>query len=110
MFNNDIRAIFRLFYFDKEETEIDTILKPILESKTTYNRTMIVLGRGLKQELRLFLKENKVGEIFQKRNLNATTLQTFIQENMPIHTITSKEALEIEMEHLEHSALELIEL
>lgn len=110
MFNNDIRAIFRLFYNDKTESEIDAILKPILKSKTTYNSTMIVLGRGLKQELRLFLKENIVGEILQKRNLNASTLHTFIQENMPIHTITSKEALEIEMEHIEHSALELIEL
>lgn len=110
MFNNDIRAIFRLYYSDNNENDIDTILKPILKSKTTYNSTMIVLGRGLKQELRLFLKENKVGEILRKRNLNATTLQTFIQENMPIHTIISKEALEIEMEHLELSALELIEL
>ena len=40
--------------------EIDIILTPILKSKTTYNSTMIVLGRGLKQELRLFLKERKI--------------------------------------------------
>lgn len=110
MFKNDLRAIFRLYYQDKSETEIDTILKPILKSKTTYNSTMIVLGRGLKQELRLFLKENKVGEILQKRNLNAATLQTFIQENMPLHTIINKEVFSDNIETLTETALELIEL
>lgn len=110
MFKNDLRAIFRLYYQDKSETEIDTILKPILKSKTTYNSTMIVLGRGLKQELRLFLKENKVGEILQKRNLNAATLQTFIQENMPLHTIIGKEVFSDSIETLNETALELIEL
>ncbi|GAA4790184.1 hypothetical protein GCM10023231_17630 [Olivibacter ginsenosidimutans] len=110
MFKSDLRAIFRLYYQDKSETEIDTILKPILKSKTTYNSTMIVLGRGLKQELRLFLKENKVGEILQKRNLNAATLQTFIQENMPLHTIIGKEVFSDSIETLNETALELIEL
>lgn len=110
MFKNDLRAIFKLYYQDKSETEIDTILKPILKSKTTYNSTMIVLGRGLKQELRLFLKENKVGEILQKRNLNATTLQTFIQENMPLHTIINKEVFSDNIETLTETALELIEI
>jgi hypothetical protein len=71
---------------------------------------MIVLGRGLKQELRLFLKENKVGEILQKRNLNATTLQTFIQENMPLHTIINKEVFSDNIETLTETALELIEI
>lgn len=110
MYKNDLRAIFRLYYQDKTDSEIDTILKPILKSKTTYNSTMIVLGRGLKQELRLFLKEKRIGEILQKRNFNENTLKAFIEEFMPIHTITSKEALKIEMEHLEHSALEQIEI
>lgn len=110
MFKNDLRAIFRLYYQEKSETEIDTILKPILKSKTTYNSTMIVLGRGLKQELRLFLKENKVGEILQKRNLNAATLQTFIQENMPLHTIIGKEVFSDSIETLTETALELIEI
>ena len=110
MFKNDLRAIFRLYYQDKPETEIDTIIKPILKSKTTYNSTMIVLGRGLKQELRLFLKEQKVGEILQKRNLNATTLQTFIQENMLLHTVISKEVFSDSIETLTETALELIEI
>lgn len=110
MFKNDLRAIFRLYYQDKSETEIDTVLKPILKSKTTYNSTMIVLGRGLKQELRLFLKENKVGEILQKRNLNITTLHTFIQENMPLHTIISKDVFSDSIETLNETALELIEI
>ena len=35
MFKNDLRAIFRLYYHDKSDSEIDTILKPILKSKTT---------------------------------------------------------------------------
>lgn len=110
MFKNDLRAIFRLYYHNKSDIEIDTILKPILISKTTYNSTMIVLGRGLKQELRLFLKENKVGEILQKRNLNASTLNTFIQENMPLHTVISKEVYSDNIETLTESSLELIEI
>lgn len=110
MFNNDLRAILKLYSYGKSDNEIDTILKPILKSKTTYNSTMIVLGRGLKQELRLFLKENKVGEILQKRDLNATTLKEFIDKNMPIHTVISKEAISENIETLEETALQLIEL
>ncbi|MCK9207354.1 MAG: hypothetical protein M0P66_09610 [Salinivirgaceae bacterium] len=110
MFKNDLRAIFRLYYHDKSDNEIDSILKPILKSKTTYNSTMIVLGRGLKQEMHVFLKEHKVGEILQKRNLNATTLLTFIHENMPLHTIISKKVFSDNIETLADSALELIEI
>lgn len=110
MFNSDLRAIFKLHNEDKSDNEIDTLLKPILKSKTTYNSTMIVLGRGLKQELRLFLKERKIGEILQKRNFNEITLQTFVNEFMPIHTVISKEVFNENIETLEHSALELIEL
>lgn len=110
MYKNDLRAILKLYFQDKSDNEIDTILKPILKSKTTYNSTMIVLGRGLKQELRLFLKENKVGEILQKRNLNATTLKEFIDKNMPIHTVISKEVISENIEELEETILEQIEL
>lgn len=110
MYNNDLRAIFKLYYWDKSDEEIDTILLPVLKSKTTYNSTMIVLGRGLKQELRMFLKEKKIGAILKKRNLNATTLQTFIQENMPIHTVISKEVFNEDLETLKESTLELFEL
>lgn len=110
MFNNDIRAILKLYYQNKQDSEIDNILKPILKSKTTYNSTMIVLGRGLKQELRLFLKEGKIGEILQKRNFNKNTLSTFVDEFMPIHTVVSKEIFKENIETLDYSTLELIEL
>ncbi|MBK7097760.1 MAG: hypothetical protein IPH58_04675 [Sphingobacteriales bacterium] len=110
MYKNDLRAIFKLYYQNKSDSELDTILKPILKSKTTYNSTMIVLGRGLKQELRLFLKEQKVGEILLKRNLDTTTLRTFIEKNMPIHTVISKEIISENVEALEENILEQIEL
>lgn len=99
MFNNDLRAIFRLSNPEKNDQEIDVILKPVLKSKTTYNSTMIVLGRGLKQELRLFLKEKRIGEILEKRNFNALTLNTFIDEFMPLQTILAKEAINLDLEH-----------
>ncbi|MEI9908784.1 MAG: hypothetical protein WDO71_03405 [Bacteroidota bacterium] len=107
MFNNDLRAIFKLYYPIKNDDEIDLVLKPILKSKTTYNSTMIVLGRGLKQELRLFLKEKRIGEILEKRNFNANTLQVFIDEFMPLYKITAKEVLN---EELDNSLFEQIEL
>lgn len=110
MYKNDLRAILKLYFQDKSDSEIDTILKPILDSKSTYNSTMIVLGRGLKQELRLFLKEKKIGEILQKRNFNENTLQTFVDEYMPIHTVISKDVFGDSIETLEEEALQLIEL
>ena len=104
MFNNDLRAIFQFYYPDKTALEIDVILKPILKSKTTYNSTMIVLGRGLKQELKLFLKERKVGEILEKRNFDKNTLQAFIEHHMPIHQILEKSVI---TEQLETTELDL---
>ena len=71
---------------------------------------MIVLGRGLKQELRLFLKEKKIGEILQKRNFNENTLQTFVDEFMPIHAVISKDVFGECIETLGEEALQLIEL
>jgi len=96
MFNNDLRAIIKLRFTTKAETEIDEILKPLLKSKTTYNSTMISLGRGLKQELRLFLKEGQIGEILEKRKFNAITLSKFIEDFMPLLVITEKEAYDSE--------------
>ena len=100
MYNNDLRAIFQFYYPDKTENEIDAILKPILKSKTTYNSTMIVLGRGLKQELKLFLKEKRLGEILEKR-FNTNTLQTFIEQHMPIHQVLEKSVIAEQLETLE---------
>ena len=92
MFNNDLRAIIGLYFTTKTEEEINEILKPLLKSKTTYNSTMISLGRGLKQELRLFLKEHQIGEILEKRKFNTNTLVKFIEEFMPLLIIVEKEA------------------
>lgn len=101
MYNNDLRAIFQFYYPDKTANEIDAILKPILKSKTTYNSTMIVLGRGLKQELKLFLKEKRVGEILEKRHFDTNTLQTFIEHHMPIHHLLEKSVITEQLETLE---------
>lgn len=110
MYKNDLRAILKLYYHNLPDNEIDTILNPVLKSKTTYNSTMIVLGRGLKQELRLFLKKKKIGEILRKRNFNENTLHTFVDEFMPMHTVVSKEAISDSIEKLEETALQLIEI
>jgi hypothetical protein len=101
MYNNDLRAIFQFNYPDKTANEIDAILKPILKSKTTYNSTMIVLGRGLKQELKLFLKEKRVGEILEKRHFDTSTLQTFIEHHMPIHQVLEKSVITEQLETIE---------
>lgn len=101
MYKNDLRAIFQLYYPEKTGNEIDIILKPVLKSKTMYNSTMIVLGRGLKQELKLFLKERKVGEILGKRNFDTNTLQAFIEQHMPIHEILEKSVIEEQLEIME---------
>lgn len=105
MFKNDLRAIFRLYFSDVSDAELDIIIKPILKSKTTYNSTMIALGRGLKQELRLFLKENQIGEILSKKNFNANTLKAFIDDYMPIHNVIEKEVFNDEIENLENESL-----
>lgn len=110
MFNNDLRAIFKLYYFESSDIEIDSMTRPIFKSKTTYNSTMIVLGRGLKQELRLFLKENKIGEILQKRHFNETTLKAFVDEHMHLHIVNSNEVFNENIETLDESTLQLIEL
>jgi hypothetical protein len=110
MYKNDLKAILKLYYHNLPDNEIDTILNPVLKSKTTYNSTMIALGRGLKQELRLFLKKNKIGEILKKRNFNENTLHTFVDEFMPMHTVVSKETISESIEKLEETALQLIEI
>lgn len=110
MFNNDLRAIFKLYYEGRSDDELEADIRPILKSKAAYNSVMIVLGRGLKLELRLFLKNKKVGEILQKRSFNENTLQNFIDEFMPVHTITDKEIFKDKIETLEEATLQQIEL
>ena len=110
MFNSDLKAIFKLKYSDKPESEIDLLLAPIRKSKSTYNSTMIALGRGIKQEIKLFLKEKRVGEILTKLKFTATTLQTFIEEYMPMLTITEKEIYQDESGQLELNFIQQLEL
>ncbi|MBN9379929.1 MAG: hypothetical protein J0H74_04150 [Chitinophagaceae bacterium] len=92
MYNSDLRAIVELYYSNYATSQFETVLRDILRSKAIYNSTMIALGRGLKQELQLFLKEAKVGEILAKRNFTAISLQAFVNEHMPIITVTAKVA------------------
>ncbi len=110
MYKKDLRAIFRMYYLDKSDNEIDIILQPILKSKTTYNSTMIVLGRGLKQELRLFLKQKIIGDILKKRNFNKGTLEKFINDYMPVHTISDIQPFSDNIENIEEEALSNIEI
>jgi hypothetical protein len=93
MYNNDLKAIFKLRHADKTDSEIDNMLAPIRKSKSTYNSTMIALGRGIKQEIKLFLKEKRIGEILSKLKFNTNTLQHFVNEYMPLLTITHKEEI-----------------
>ena len=101
MFNGDLKAIYKLKFPDKSDGEIERILVPIRKSKSTYNSTMIALGRGIKQEIKLFLKENRIGEILTKLKFTAATLHTFIEEYMPLQTITGKEVYQDEIGRLE---------
>jgi hypothetical protein len=91
MFNNDLRAIMKLHYDNKVDFEINELLGPMLRSKTIYNSTMISLGRGLKQELRLFLNSGIMGEILTKRKFIADTLNKFITDFMPLLTVAGKQ-------------------
>jgi hypothetical protein len=84
MFNTDLHAILKV-----EGKEL--LYEQIKKSKRLYNSTMIALGRGVKQELQQFLKDKTVGEILQKKSFTKETLQKFIDEYMPLLTITKKE-------------------
>ena len=110
MFNNDLKAIFKLKYPNKTEAEIDLLVAPIRKSKSIYNSTMIALGRGIKQEIKLYLKEKRIGEILAKLKFTAPTLQTFIDDFMPLLTITIKEVYADEKGQLEFNFIQQIEL
>lgn len=86
MYNSDLKAI--LLLANKEK-----LLPEIKKSKRLYNSTMIALGRGVKQELQQFLKDKTVGEILQKKNFTADALQQFINDFMPLLTISKIEEL-----------------
>lgn len=108
MFNNDLRLILSLYFENKPNNEMNTILQPILKSKRLYNGAMIVLGRGLKQELGLYLKENIIGDILKKRNFNEAALKAFVDKEMPIHDVIYKEVFDDSIDYLNETTLQFI--
>ena len=91
MFNGDLKAIFRLQHPDANEGEIEKLVNPIRKSKSIYSSTMIALGRGMKQEMKYYLKENKIGEILLNLKFSKATLDNFIDNFMPLLEIDKKE-------------------
>jgi hypothetical protein len=92
MFNSDLKAILTL----SSNNELINQISQILKSKRLYNSTMIALGRGIKQELKQFLKEKMLGDILNKRNFTKETLKKFIEEQMPLLTITDIQTISYE--------------
>lgn len=92
MYNSDLKAIIEL----SDDPDLIKQIPHILKSKRLYNSTMIALGRGIKQELRLYLKEKKMGEILEKRKFTNDTLKRFIETEMPLLTISKIEKIEHE--------------
>jgi hypothetical protein len=91
MFNTDLKAILKV-------AGKELLYEQIKKSKRLYNSTMIALGRGVKQELQQFLKNKTVGDILQKKNFTKETLQKFIDEYMPLLTITKIEEVSDEQQ------------
>jgi len=91
MFNTDLRAILKV-------AGKELLYEQIKKSKRLYNSTMIALGRGVKQELQKFLRDKTVGEILQKKSFTKETLQKFIDEFMPLLTITKIEEVSDEQQ------------
>jgi hypothetical protein len=87
----DLKLILTL----NNQIEIYTAVK---KSKHLYNSTMIALNRGVKQEIQQFLKDKTLGEILQKKNFTADTLQKFIDNDMPLLTITKIEEVNDEQQ------------
>ncbi|MEW6741002.1 MAG: hypothetical protein AB1325_14015 [Nitrospirota bacterium] len=72
------------------DIEFKNRLPEIKKSKRLYNSTMIALGKGLKQEIKLFLKEEDLGEILSKLKFTKETLRQFIDKYMPLKTVRDK--------------------
>ena len=99
--DSTLKAIFKLKFKSISDKDIDYMLAPIRKSKSTYNSTMIALGRGLKQEIKLFLKENRIGEILEKLQFNIATLQKFVDDYMPLLTVKNKKIYKSNTEIIE---------
>lgn len=94
MYNGDLKAIILL----SNNQELTSQIPHILKSKRLYISTMIALGRGIKQELRQFLKENIIGELLIKRGFTKATLQKFTEEQMPLVIIKDIQTVKYEQE------------
>jgi hypothetical protein len=86
MFNSDLNAI--LILANKSH-----LFSEIIKSKKQYNSTMITLGRGVKQELKMFLQNESIGDILGRKNFTKETLQKFIETDMPLLTVTKIEEI-----------------
>lgn len=86
MFNSDLKAI-----LDLSSNEL--LYTDIKKSKRLYNSTMIALGRGIKQELKQFLKDKSIGDILKKKDFTAETMQKFINEYMPLLAVVKIEEI-----------------
>lgn len=86
MFNSDLKAILDL-------SENALMYSEIKKSKRLYNSTMIALGRGIKQELKQFLKDKSIGDILKKKDFTAETMQKFINEYMPLLAVVKIEEI-----------------
>jgi len=97
MYYTDLKAIYSLAdeVIPNENFVKDKFIL-IKKSKRLYNSTMIVLGRGIKQELKQFLKEKSIGEILQKKDFTIETLQKFVSKQMPLLTIIGIKEIEDE--------------
>jgi len=84
MYNTDLLAILKV-------AGKELLYEQIKKSKRLFNSTMIALGRGVKQEIQQFLKDQTVGDILQKKDFTKETLHLFINKYMPLLTITNKE-------------------
>lgn len=107
MFNSDIRAIFKLNLPLLPDKDLDLFVSTVRKSKSTYNSTMIALGRGLKQEIKLYLKEKRMGEILEKLQFNIVTLQKFVEEHMPLLIVKKIDAYKSNSEKLEELLVRL---
>lgn len=86
MFNSDLKAILDL-------SGIALLYTDIKKSKRLYNSTMIALGRGIKQELKQFLKDKNIGDILMRKDFTSDTMQKFINEFMPLLTVVRIEEI-----------------
>lgn len=78
-----IKAIYEI----SKDMKLGLSFNDIIKSKRIYNSTMISLGRDLKEEIKNFLTDGKIGEIMGKNNITPDTLRKVIDKQMPLKKI-----------------------